>query len=416
MIPEKKRLCVLLILIGLAVGACGVDTPANELETSLQQAYATQTAQAAKSDALLEVVAELQATRSVQSQAVLDAQALATQAVEQSSSWQEQIAQLKAERDTQATQVAEAQLQATRMTNEIAKLQGIPTPTLDAAGNRRVEALFQKALTLYEQDRWDEAAAKLGEIQILDATYRPEQVTSRLFESYYRGGLGHLAEGQVDEAARRFARALELRADDQAAQEQQALAELYLAGQSAWNTADWSAAVEAFDALYELDPNYVDVNARLREAHVRYGDALAEEERWCAARDQYAAAQELEETTAVDIKRERARTRCGTSAERGTYVGRFVGYEDLTKITTNWAAIRGNVTTAQAKAVPGITVQIQAYDWSARATTDGNGRYAFDFLTNELTFTVSLIDLPSEPTKALTKFGHAAQVDFVEEK
>ena len=101
-----------------------------------------------------------------------------------------------------------------------------------------------------------------------------------------------------------------------------------------------------------------------------------------------------------------------TPAPTGTFVGQFLGYAD---IASRDAQVRGRLIDANGNGVSGKAVKIQAFDWSTLATTGGDGAFGFEALNQELTFTLTLVDLPHEPVEVLTQFGKRAEVDFVQQ-
>jgi tetratricopeptide (TPR) repeat protein len=305
-----------------------------------------------------------------------------------------------------------------------------PTSTIDAYRDLAAR-LYQEARNFYDQGAWEQAIGKLEELRTLDAGLNREDAEAMLFDAYYNRGLALVEEGRMAEAVRLFDKALELRPENPDVLGQRNLASLYAAGLGYWQ-ADWPQAIAKFEALYELEPEYRDVRQRLHDAHLYYGDLLAEQGEWCSAQAQYDRALAIIPTEAIAQRRDQAGQACeqgapppeampgtppaeATPAEPGTFVGRFIGYQDISDITNKWAPIRGQLIDVNGEGVPGKAVKIQAFDWSATATTDGNGEFGFEFLDKELTFTLTLIDLPHEPVKVATKIGQRAQVEFVEQ-
>ena len=78
--------------------------------------------------------------------------------------------------------------------------------------------------------------------------------------------------------------------------------------------------------------------------------------------------------------------------------------------------IRGRILDKEGVGVSGVRVQIRAWDWSAIAVADGNGQYAFDGLSNPVTYTLTLLDLSCLPFDAEGVWGKVTWVDFEEVK
>jgi len=305
-----------------------------------------------------------------------------------------------------------------------------PTPP-PSTQKELADQLYREARGLYDQRQWDEAIAKLEDLRSLDTTYQQQDVKSLLFWAYYNHGLVLVNDGRIEEAVRRFDQALELQPNNPDALGQRHLASLYTTGLSYWE-ANWAKAVENFAALYQIEPNYRDVRQRLHDARVNYGDFLVKGGAWCQARDQYGAALEVIVTQEVTNRRDTAARECSRGASGpppqatpspgstptapGTFIGQFNGYEDVSHTQTSWAGVKGRVVNAAGVGLAGKVVKISAFDWSATATTDGEGRYGFGPLDKELTFTVTLVDLPAQPVQVPAKFGMLAKVDFVEKR
>ncbi len=192
-----------------------------------------------------------------------------------------------------------------------AQIQTEPTPTSetvqDAAG-----ALYEQAQSLYEQAKWEEAAAKLAQLHSLDPLYKAQEVGTMLFSCYYSRGVELVDEDRLEEALRSFDKALEVRPGDPDALKQRKLASLYLTGLGYWK-ADWAKTVENFAELYQTQPDYKDAKQRLYEAYVNYGDYLAEQDAWCSATRQYAGAMNIDPNQDIVNKQAEAERICQTA-------------------------------------------------------------------------------------------------------
>ena len=301
-----------------------------------------------------------------------------------------------------------------------------PTFTPDAY-RQAADQLYRDGRAFYDRHEWDAAIDKLEELRGLDRVYQEKDVEVILFWAYYNRGLVLVGEGRMQEAIHRFDQALELQPDNPDALGQRHLASLYATGLGYWQ-ADWPKAIEKLQAVYQIEPNYRDVMQRLHDAHVHYGDYLADQGRWCEAGEEYSAALEVTSTAEIADRRDGAQSRCGsqgtpvgpigtpaaetTPAPTGTYVGQFLGYDE---IASRDAQVRGRIVDAAGNGVPGQAVKIQAFDWSTFATSGSDGAFGFEALNQELTFTLTLVDLPHEPVEVLTQFGKRAKVDFIQQ-
>ncbi|HDH09709.1 MAG TPA: tetratricopeptide repeat protein, partial [Chloroflexi bacterium] len=187
------------------------------------------------------------------------------------------------------------------------KLQTQATPTSEIR-SQAADLLYAQAQTFYEEKKWEEAALKLEQLRNLDPDYKPQAVKGLLFSTYRQWGLELVNKDRMEEAIHYLDKALELRADDEVAA-QRKLAALYLNAISYWG-ADWERAIEAFNELYRLEPGYKDVEQRLHDAYVHYGDLLANRGQWCLAQEQYAMAVRIKPDQAIEDKRIDANRLC----------------------------------------------------------------------------------------------------------
>ncbi|MGC8786803.1 MAG: tetratricopeptide repeat protein [Anaerolineae bacterium] len=295
-------------------------------------------------------------------------------------------------------------------------LSKMPTPT-SAVRYQTAILLYNEARELYNKGDWEGVITKLEQVHALDPEYEQEQVSMLLVEAYYKAGLKLVEENRLEEAIRYFDRALQLRPAEQAIRAQKRLATLYLAGLGYWG-ADWEGAIEVFQALYQLQPDYKDTRQRLYDAHVSYANVLAAKGEWCAARDQYDRALAMSFSDELKAKREEAAQSCAvallptsTPPPSGTFVGRVVKIDDVGLQTA--MMIRGQVLNAEGKPIPNVQVGLSAWDWSAPpATTNQEGIFAFDGLGNPVTYTVTLINLPAVPLPVKADWSKLVWVEF----
>jgi len=189
-----------------------------------------------------------------------------------------------------------------------AQVAAMATPTSEVR-NEAVDLTYQQAQELYNQQNWIEAALKLTQLRDLDPYYERENVTEMLFSSYYNMARDLVDKGRLEEALRSFDKALEVKPADPEALVQRELASLYLTGLNYWE-ADWVRAAESFLAIYQIDPEYKDVEQRLYDAYLNHGDLYASEEAWCLAEERYEQAAALDSNEDVIAKRDDAAYRC----------------------------------------------------------------------------------------------------------
>ena len=194
----------------------------------------------------------------------------------------------------------------------------LPTPTPPPVSTPyTLDILLSEAQTLYDQKEWTEAAERLERIRAADPAYQADTVVNLLYKIYYTTGSDLIAAGRLEEGIRQIERALLLRPNDKAAQEQKQLAVAYLQAMGYWQ-ANWQKAVNAFADLYKQRPNYLDVETRLTNAAIAYGDSLAQRGAWCDAAAQYNIALEVRPSTALRTTRDAANNRCNDQAAAAT--------------------------------------------------------------------------------------------------
>ncbi|MGQ9682652.1 MAG: tetratricopeptide repeat protein [Anaerolineae bacterium] len=289
-------------------------------------------------------------------------------------------------------------------------------PTTDTRSDP--SALLAAGRAAYDAGSWEEAITHIETLQTRDPSYEEDAARQLLAKAYANSGLKLVNEDRLEEAIRRFDQSLALMPDNPDVQLQRRLASLYQTGSNNLGL-DWGLAIQSFQAVYSLKPDYKDVVQKLPRAYIGAGDAAVERSAWCDAIPYYQAALELASDSDVATKRDEAVRRCsapsGTPVPPGTYIGTFGGTEDIRQRTTSWTKVHGRVVNAKGEGVPNCPVRISAYDWSVVHTTDGTGYYAFEFLTNEVTFTVRLAELPSTPVDIGGKFGYAGIANFTEQ-
>jgi len=299
----------------------------------------------------------------------------------------------------------------------------VPPPT--AVLQQEINAVYlDKLREAYDQQDWEQVLTLADQLVSIDSTYARTEVDQMLFGAFYNLGMQRVSEDRMQEAVRYLERALVLQPANAQVARAKDLATLYMDGISYWG-ADWAKASEQFGVLYALEPAYKDVTERTYEAYLNYADQLASDEDWCAAKEQYTRAIEVNADADTVAKRQDADDRCRagtpsptgeatpqeTAAPSGTFVGTIVSTEDIDPAKI---FVRGKVLDRNNAVVVGTRVQIKAWDWSVIATTDGAGEYSFDGLANPVTYTLTLLDLRSLPLDVPTAWGKLAQIEFHE--
>lgn len=313
---------------------------------------------------------------------------------------------------------------AQRREEAMALLSGAPTPT-SVAQETSLEELWREHLGYVATADWLQAVATAEQIMLRDPEYQRQELDANLYDAFLALAREAIEEDRMEEAQRYLSRALDIRPDDSQAIHLQNLARLYADGLRYYG-ADWASAIDRFEALYTIDPQFKDVTTRLRSAYIAYGQQLADDKAWCEAATQFELALELATDASLEALAADAASECEAArteeaqtpgvvidAPAGTYVGREVQAE---AVGSDKMFIRGHVYDASGAPVVGTRVKIQAWDFSVYATTDDTGQFSFDGLANPVTYTLTLADLPSLPLDVQTAWGRLSWVVFEQAK
>ncbi len=195
-------------------------------------------------------------------------------------------------------------------------VQNDPTPT-SVSHSTATSALFDQAEKEITQRKWLEAEQTLTKLRDLDLSYQVERVSEMLYTANYQLGLQLLSPEHIEEAKLAFERALAERPDDPKAKAEQNKATLYVQGQQALAD-NKQAAVERFSKLYQLEPTYLDVEARLLKGYELWGDELAIQKDWCQAEIQYTQAIILKPDQKLRDKAANSGKQCKESVSKST--------------------------------------------------------------------------------------------------
>lgn len=152
-----------------------------------------------------------------------------------------------------------------------------------------VDIEWARAVTLFEEGRWQEAIQRLSLVQTMQADYKIVERGQLLFISYVELARAVIAEGNLEEAVQLFDSALEVDPNNALVQQERYMTAHYVDVKTYWG-ADWARVIRLLEDLYRIDPKYRDVQYLLQRAHVQQGESFAREENWCAAAAEYTSA------------------------------------------------------------------------------------------------------------------------------
>ena len=187
----------------------------------------------------------------------------------------------------------------------------LPTATAKPIGSPAF-ALWEEAQALYADGDWAGAAEVLLDLEAAEAGYGGSRAEDLLFNSYVNLAAESDQNGNLEEALAYVDQALAVQPDSLPLRKARTMAATYLEMRS-YLGKDWEEAISLLEELYAEDVGYRDVEKQLQGAYVANGDALAEQNAWCGALDQYLAAIELDVTPGLFEKRNEARRLCPLS-------------------------------------------------------------------------------------------------------
>jgi tetratricopeptide (TPR) repeat protein len=199
--------------------------------------------------------------------------------------------------------------QAGQKLSEVLVLMTIPTatlvptftPTPDLSG---VEEIFQRAQQYLNIQDWPNTLANLDSLRRKDPTYRAAEVDGMYYFSLRNYGYDLITkQGNLEGGIYQLTLAERFGPLDSTTNGMREGARLYVLAASFWDL-DWKNATLYFSQLYlgwpEMWDGSMTASERYRIASMRFGDELFVQEQYCAAVDQYKAAQllgELDDTS-----------------------------------------------------------------------------------------------------------------------
>jgi tetratricopeptide (TPR) repeat protein len=178
-----------------------------------------------------------------------------------------------------------------------------------ATGSPESERLYTQALGVYQAGDWAGAVELLLALQQSAPTFQQAQVEEMLYNSYVSLAAAADEAGALDEALAYVDKALALRPNTSALQSARDLVANYVEALGLEGK-DWARMVQLLETIYAQDPAYRDVETRLQQALLTYGDQLALEKQWCEAEAHYTAAIAISVTPGSIAKRDEFQSMC----------------------------------------------------------------------------------------------------------
>lgn len=167
----------------------------------------------------------------------------------------------------------------------------IPNATATPSVEQRTRSLWVQVDVAWTREDWDAVIEALQRIRAVDP--QNEEARSRLAEAYYNRGLQLVEDSDVQAARMDLDQAIRLDAENDDLQEARRCLSKYMVGLEAYWERDWDRAIERFSNVYEMDPDFRDVEVMLAKAHYNFGIERQEAEVWDEAVEAYEKAIEL---------------------------------------------------------------------------------------------------------------------------
>jgi tetratricopeptide (TPR) repeat protein len=197
----------------------------------------------------------------------------------------------------------------------------LPTPTVETYEIAAAD-LYAMAVSYFEDEEWQDAAATLIQLRKIDSQYEADSVEEMLFTSLFKAGMELLQSDRLEEGVFYLDQAEALQPLDDEAVMERDLATRYMSALGYWG-ADWQSCIESFEELHAAAPDYRDVYERLHDAILAFADSWFLANEMCPAEEYYARALEMEDDAEVAEKRDEAAEACSlaTPSPAGTMAG-----------------------------------------------------------------------------------------------
>jgi formylglycine-generating enzyme required for sulfatase activity len=170
-----------------------------------------------------------------------------------------------------------------------------PVPSVPALALE--EQLAQSLHEPWAAEDWEKVIELIKQILAINPNYA--DMTEKLYAAYVNYGRQLLEEGNPDQAAAQFNRALEIKPDGveaQAGLEQARTLPVEQLEQSlheSWAAEDWGKVIGLIEQILAVNPGNADMTEKLYAAHVNYGRQLVEERNLERAKAEFTRALEV---------------------------------------------------------------------------------------------------------------------------
>lgn len=183
-----------------------------------------------------------------------------------------------------------------------------------APSNPQQDQLYAEALAAYQSGDWQGAEERLLQLQQTAPAYQTAQVEEMLYNCYVNLAAASELAGNLEETLAYVDKALVLQPNSSALRSARTVMANYVEALTLEGE-DWPRMIALLEAIYIQDPGYRDVETRLQEALLTYGDELALAKEWCDAEAQYTAAIAISVTPGSIARRDQFQAQCQAIAQ-----------------------------------------------------------------------------------------------------
>jgi tetratricopeptide (TPR) repeat protein len=184
-----------------------------------------------------------------------------------------------------------------------------PIATLPLSGSQDPAELFAEAEGYYKAAEWANAITRFQELQAISPTHREAEVKEMLYRALVTLGLQYVRGDRLQEGLTLLDQARVIRPLDDQAEGERHLATMYVTARTYFGL-NWPITIDNLETIYAVAPDYRDVEDRLWQAYVAFGDQLVALGGHCDAAMQYDEALKMRRKDELQAKLDAATEAC----------------------------------------------------------------------------------------------------------
>ena len=176
------------------------------------------------------------------------------------------------------------------------------------------EELFADLVGAYQAQDWESVVMRSTALRMKQPEFEGVQVGGMLFVGLQNRGIQQIETGVIELGIADLEQASQIGPLDAEARQYRRWAFLYLSGMAFWEL-NWPIVIDNLSLLYQTGPNFRDVEARLNEAYVAWGNVLRSTGESCDAQMKYADALSMAPSADVTEKMIEAEQACSEAGQ-----------------------------------------------------------------------------------------------------